>query len=783
MMNLSIEDLQIIRRHSIRSLRGSYRQIFISSTGLEAKDVQQKPEILNLMLKSAAVGEGCLTNTEASDYRSVLRILLDSLASSTAAQELRYPDSSDRSTQHRILLFTEEWPRQLDMNSNVLGLCKDALVKALSPDTDVPDADLWCSVYSLLRTLHFMDSDLRVIEENSLRNFLVTYRQQFRASYPKFFLRTAGRAMKLHGNTETLGLLLGEAIQEGRELQLVHPYSRCSIDDKYHGVSEFNRMFSIFLQELALNGASAELRHPIRSCTSIRQRILLFAEEWPHQLASNGITLALCKDALLKALTPGSDKEFWYCMYKLLDSFYFSGSELGVIGGNPLRDFRSNYRLFFLEKTETTIERVIENPEILKSMLKNATVHERKLYPTLPHAARFLAAKDTTTQLQLAGSSSIRLALTDASRELRHPMGSQTCTKQRIMLLVNEWPNQLVLNDKVLDLCADALLKALIPEADVSDRELWYSVYHLLNALHFSELDLQLIRETPLQDFRRTYRRFFLETSSLEIEKVLENPATLRSVLVDSGKGESLEWPPNLTHVRSRTTGSGSHELFHVFLCQMALTEVSGELKHPVGSSTTVGKRILLFAAEWPGQLDLSGDVLSLCTDVLVKALSPEEEVSDIELWYSMYHLLNAFPAVESPGADRNIAAMVKDYAVRYAKEHPYLLALNVGLTVAGLVIPPFLGVLGFTRAGVGAGSAAAAWQSSLGVVAKGSLFSFCQSIGATGSASMVMAASNISWAVGGLTALWDGFGKGGDEGEEGDEGDEGDGGDESDGD
>ncbi|KAG0643915.1 hypothetical protein HOY80DRAFT_1013844 [Tuber brumale] len=680
-MNLPITDIQTIKRYSIRSLRRDYRQEFTSTTGLEVKDVQGKPEILNLMLKSTVT-------VGAPDYRSLLRKLLDLLASSTAAQELRYPDPSNRSTRQRILLFTEEWPKQLDMNRNVLGLCKDVLVKALSPDADVPDADLWHSVYCLLRTLHFSDLDLNVIEENPLQDFLITYRQQFRTTYRQFFLRTTKRALRQHRSSEALDLLLKEAIQDG----------------------QFNNMFSIFLQQLALTEASAELRHPIGTDTTVRQRILLFAEEWPHQLAPNSDTLDLCKDALLKALTPGQDKEFWYCMYKLLDSFYFSETELGIIEENPLQDFRSNCRLFFMEETETTIERALWDSEILKEVLKSTTVHEsgHRLFRVFLN----------------------RLAVTDASNGLRHPLGSETPVKQRIMLLANEWPNQLVLNDKALDLCTDVLFKALVPEADVSDRELWYSIYHLLNALHFSELDLQVIRETPLWDFRRSYRRFFQEESRLTIDEVLENPSTLHSTPRGFG---------------SQTADPGPHELLRVFLCQLALTDVSGELKHPIASGTTVGKRILLFAEGLPKTLALGGEVLALCADAINKALSPEDEVSDTEFWYSMYHLLNAFPAEESPEANQNIAAMVKDYAIKYAKEHPYLLALNIGLTVVGFAIPPLLGVLGFTRAGVGAGSIAAGWQSGIGLVPKGSLFSICQSIGATGSAPVITAITNVS--------------------------------------
>lgn len=69
-----------------------------------------------------------------------------------------------------------------------------------------------------------------------------------------------------------------------------------------------------------------------------------------------------------------------------------------------------------------------------------------------------------------------------------------------------------------------------------------------------------------------------------------------------------------------------------------------------------------------------------------------------------MYHLLTTFPATDSPEARKNIAIMAKDYLTKYAKEHPYLLALNIGLSLVGFAVPPLLGVLGFTGAGVASG-------------------------------------------------------------------------------
>jgi len=88
----------------------------------------------------------------------------------------------------------------------------------------------------------------------------------------------------------------------------------------------------------------------------------------------------------------------------------------------------------------------------------------------------------------------------------------------------------------------------------------------------------------------------------------------------------------------------------------------------------------------------------------LFKALAPETEVPDQDVWSSVYDLLAAFPATDSPEARKNIATMVKDYLTKYAKEHPYLLALNIGLSLLGFAVPPLLGALGFTGAGVGAG-------------------------------------------------------------------------------
>ncbi|ERF76625.1 hypothetical protein EPUS_04445 [Endocarpon pusillum Z07020] len=66
-----------------------------------------------------------------------------------------------------------------------------------------------------------------------------------------------------------------------------------------------------------------------------------------------------------------------------------------------------------------------------------------------------------------------------------------------------------------------------------------------------------------------------------------------------------------------------------------------------------------------------------------------------------------------------------------YIKAHPYLFALQItgalSLTAAAIA-PAILGAVGFGALGPVAGSTAAGWQASIGVVEAGSLFAWCQS-------------------------------------------------------
>lgn len=57
--------------------------------------------------------------------------------------------------------------------------------------------------------------------------------------------------------------------------------------------------------------------------------------------------------------------------------------------------------------------------------------------------------------------------------------------------------------------------------------------------MHFPEADLQIIRQNPLEDFRSTYRQFFLEKTDLTVEKVQEKPDILKVILNDAITEES----------------------------------------------------------------------------------------------------------------------------------------------------------------------------------------------------------------------------------------------------
>jgi len=90
------------------------------------------------------------------------------------------------------------------------------------------------------------------------------------------------------------------------------------------------------------------------------------------------------------------------------------------------------------------------------------------------------------------------------------------------------------------------------------------------------------------------------------------------------------------------------------------------------------------------------------------------------------FTVLEKFPAIEYPDVGE------------YVRAHPVAFGFQVaGATVltTSVLGLPILGALGFTSIGPAAGSAAAAWQSSLGFVQAGTFFAWCQSAAMGGAA------------------------------------------------
>ena len=106
-----------------------------------------------------------------------------------------------------------------------------------------------------------------------------------------------------------------------------------------------------------------------------------------------------------------------------------------------------------------------------------------------------------------------------------------------------------------------------------------------------------------------------------------------------------------------------------------------------------------------------------------------------------------------------------------YARAHPVLTGIQItglGVSVLSLCAVPILGAVGFAATGPAAGSAAMAWQASIGVVKAGSLFSWCQSAAMGGGALAGIQAAGAAGAasaaltrVGDLPELMETFRKG----------------------
>ncbi|MCJ1248403.1 hypothetical protein MMC30_005620 [Trapelia coarctata] len=91
-----------------------------------------------------------------------------------------------------------------------------------------------------------------------------------------------------------------------------------------------------------------------------------------------------------------------------------------------------------------------------------------------------------------------------------------------------------------------------------------------------------------------------------------------------------------------------------------------------------------------------------------------------------------------NPSKPNPLFSRIISKLVSHAEEHPVLFffqATGTLLLISSLAIPPILFVLGFGPVGPAVGSAAAAWQSSIGLVQAGSLFAWCQSVAMGGAA------------------------------------------------
>ena len=91
----------------------------------------------------------------------------------------------------------------------------------------------------------------------------------------------------------------------------------------------------------------------------------------------------------------------------------------------------------------------------------------------------------------------------------------------------------------------------------------------------------------------------------------------------------------------------------------------------------------------------------------------------------------------------------------RYVHDDP----VRFGLQVTGIILStalfavPILGAIGFRSTGPVAGSAAAGWQASIGMVKAGSLFALCQSVATGGAAAGLVTGIGVGGAALALAA------------------------------
>ncbi|PGG99723.1 hypothetical protein GX51_06176 [Blastomyces parvus] len=102
--------------------------------------------------------------------------------------------------------------------------------------------------------------------------------------------------------------------------------------------------------------------------------------------------------------------------------------------------------------------------------------------------------------------------------------------------------------------------------------------------------------------------------------------------------------------------------------------------------------------------------------------------------------------------ATTSIGAGILRASASYLQENPCQLATGIGLMTTSIIATPFLWVIGFSPIGPVAGTLATAWQSSIGAVPAGSIFSMCQSVAMGGG--VAKAITGIGAAGAGVAAL-----------------------------
>ncbi|KAL9618146.1 MAG: hypothetical protein Q9160_007096 [Pyrenula sp. 1 TL-2023] len=112
--------------------------------------------------------------------------------------------------------------------------------------------------------------------------------------------------------------------------------------------------------------------------------------------------------------------------------------------------------------------------------------------------------------------------------------------------------------------------------------------------------------------------------------------------------------------------------------------------------------------------------------------------------------------------ADKPLELSIIQRVTEHAKAHPYsTAAAATGLVVSGasLAAQAALGWAGFTSVGPAAGSYAAGWQASIGLVNAGSPFAWCQSAAMGGAAAAQVTSVGVAGA--GVAAVAGGVGLG----------------------